>query len=484
MVTPLDISGFTPEQKAAFQSAAQLGSGVSIQNNGSQYDIGGTNTTTIATPPTISSATLNPPATTNFGSPQPYNNYPVAGLNAELTLTEPEQQAQGGFDVITALEKQLIGESDYRAEQEKTQGITDLTKTQSDLSARLKGLQNEALAIPLQLQQDATGRGITEGGLRPHQTAALRNNAIQALSTASLLEASRGNLTTALDLVDRAVAQKFDPIKEQIAVAKENLDLILKSPAYSLADKNRAQRAKDIQDARSRQINQQEADAKLLQGWQVDAIKNGAPIELIRQTEGKTPQQVLQLLGQYLTDPIAKQKSLLDLENQRLINEKLKIDISLMGTIPGITGVSPYQAERQTRITQEVDNLLGRVNGAVVGFGSLTTFIPTSPARDFKADLDSLKANIAFGELTAMREASKTGGALGNVSDRELALLTSALAGLDQGQSVESFKENLNQIKASLQRWNDAVKGMSGINSPLPTTITIAPNGDEIIIID
>jgi hypothetical protein len=51
-----------------------------------------------------------------------------------------------------------------------------------------------------------------------------------------------------------------------------------------------------------------------------------------------------------------------------------------------------------------------------------------------------------------MRAASKTGGALGQVSDREGALLQSSLGALDIGQSPTQFKAQLKKIKDSITR--------------------------------
>jgi hypothetical protein len=229
-------------------------------------------------PSTISSATMAPTPSINYQTPKQTPIYPVAGLNSDpFAATEPEQKADDLTTSLQSLNDQLVGQSQVRAEEEAKQGIPQLTQTQNDLSSKLKGLQSEALAIPLQLQNDATGKGITTGGLQPIQTAALRNNAIQSLSVSSLLEASRGNLTTALSFVDRAVAQKFDPIKEEIAAKTANLDLILKSPAYSLADKKRAQQQKDQQEARASEIAVQEENQKTIQGLALQALQNGAP---------------------------------------------------------------------------------------------------------------------------------------------------------------------------------------------------------------
>jgi hypothetical protein len=111
-----------------------------------------------------------------------------------------------------------------------------------------------------------------------------------------------------------------------------------------------------------------------------------------------------------------------------------------------------------------VQNLKGRVGPWTTGAGSLLSYLPATDARDFDADLQNLKANIAFGELTEMRNASKTGGALGQVSNIELQLLESALAGLDPGQSPANFKKNLEQIETSLGRWETAKGGAPTTN--------------------
>lgn len=123
------------------------------------------------------------------------------------------------------------------------------------------------------------------------------------------------------------------------------------------------------------------------------------------------------------------------------------------------TTPSSYAQERNFRNLQSVDSLMGQVNNWTTGFGSLLSVIPTSDARNFKAQLDTLKANITFGELTAMREASKTGGALGQVSDVEGRLLGAALGALDTAVTPEQFKVQLKKIKDSIERWQSAAGG-------------------------
>lgn len=142
----------------------------------------------------------------------------------------------------------------------------------------------------------------------------------------------------------------------------------------------------------------------------------------------------------------------------QLVDDSGKVIFTGQGKTPD-GEASPYAKERATRTIQSVDELMGKVGAKTAGYGSLLSALPATDARNFKAELDTLKANIAFNELTAMREASKTGGALGAVSDREAQLLQSALGALDAGQSPANLKQQLQKVKESVQRWQAASGG-------------------------
>lgn len=143
----------------------------------------------------------------------------------------------------------------------------------------------------------------------------------------------------------------------------------------------------------------------------------------------------------------------------------------------GAGSISPYQQERITRNLASIDDLSTRVGPWTTGFGALLDVIPSSDARDFQADLAMLKSNIAFGELTAMREASKTGGALGAISEKELALLEAALGSLDTKQSAANFQKNLEKIKESINRWVTAANQYGGATGGEVVTL---PDGTTI----
>jgi hypothetical protein len=71
---------------------------------------------------------------------------------------------------------------------------------------------------------------------------------------------------------------------------------------------------------------------------------------------------------------------------------------------------------------------------------------PGSEAANAEALLGTLKSQVGFGVLQDMRNNSKTGGALGSVSDAEGKRLEANLAALDKSQSLEQFQANLKKI--------------------------------------
>jgi hypothetical protein len=112
-------------------------------------------------------------------------------------------------------------------------------------------------------------------------------------------------------------------------------------------------------------------------------------------------------------------------------------------------------------VRAELLNVIGKAGEArrksnewfATGFGADTAgnFAGTS-ARDVQSLLDTIGGNIAFDRLARMRAESPTGGALGNVTERELTLLQSTVASLDKAQSDEQFKTSMDDVIRSYGR--------------------------------
>lgn len=91
-------------------------------------------------------------------------------------------------------------------------------------------------------------------------------------------------------------------------------------------------------------------------------------------------------------------------------------------------------------------------NGGFMETGASGAFsravLPSGTAGyDLAGDLKTLDANFAFDALNAMREASKTGGALGQVTERELDLLKSSVSNLDPNLSHDVFLGNVEKAR-------------------------------------
>jgi hypothetical protein len=286
-----------------------------------------------------------------------------------------------------------------------------------------------------------------------------------------------GGVQTALDdVLDRRLKEALRQQQEQQAAAQLQLqrDQLAQQATNQGEMRDLQRRTIDLSELRRRDENNARG-LELMQGdkqqMDADAILQRLPPNLrviadlrkigvnARPEDVETPEQrEARLQGDEAREIRVRRASIAPRQPERDpvadYEAKLKLDAKYK-TGQG-AGPSPYSQERATRTIQSVDELMGKVNRWTTGMGSLLANIPETDATDFASELDTLKANIAFNELTAMREASKTGGALGAVSDAEMRLLQSALGSLNPRQSPENIKAQLQKIKESVHRWQEA----------------------------
>jgi len=112
-----------------------------------------------------------------------------------------------------------------------------------------------------------------------------------------------------------------------------------------------------------------------------------------------------------------------------------------------------------------------------VGLVGWAPNIPGSAAADVTAQIKSLESQVGFSVLQAMRDASKTGGALGNVSNVELELLKSNLAALASAQSPAQYRQSLGQIVDYTQRSKERLE--RAFLDTYPTQFKRADVGDQ-----
>ena len=90
-------------------------------------------------------------------------------------------------------------------------------------------------------------------------------------------------------------------------------------------------------------------------------------------------------------------------------------------------------------------------------FYDVTKYAPNTDARALAGKVSTLKSNLSFDRLQKMRDASKTGGALGNVSNIELDLLGSNVAALDPAS--KDFATQLEKVEESYERFKATLLG-------------------------
>lgn len=124
---------------------------------------------------------------------------------------------------------------------------------------------------------------------------------------------------------------------------------------------------------------------------------------------------------------------------------------------------------RRDAAIAEANTIISRVDDALDKVGMLTTGlpgavagrVPGTTAYDLRAAVQTIQANLGFEKINAMREMSPTGGALGNVTERELAFLQSAVANLDASQSEAQLVQNLQDVR---QRYANVIQLMQAAN--------------------
>ena len=115
---------------------------------------------------------------------------------------------------------------------------------------------------------------------------------------------------------------------------------------------------------------------------------------------------------------------------------------------------SDTQIEKIDSVMEEVEAALGLVAPSTTGFiGARTAGIEGTDAFSLAAKIDTIQANLGFKELQDMRAASKTGGALGQVSERELSLLVAAMVSLKQGLPEKELRRSLEKVLRHYNNW-------------------------------
>ena len=147
-----------------------------------------------------------------------------------------------------------------------------------------------------------------------------------------------------------------------------------------------------------------------------------------------------------------------ELKKLNLANRKAEFELSDLETPKTDYKAGPTIVE--DNIFRALD-IIKESPRTTTGMGSYLSNIPGTDAKSLKERLASIKANIGFDYLQAMREASPTGGALGNVSDKELQGLQSVFGSLEQSLDDAELTYNLNLLNYT---YNNVIHGEGNHN--------------------
>lgn len=361
-------------------------------------------------------------------------------------LTESELEQGVLSDEIRKLTLESLGEEEFRKQQEETQDIAGKRTVVQNISNRIKALEAEQAQIPLQLQEESRGRGITAAGLRPLQTARLRTNAIALLGANASFQAASGNLSLAQDFVDRAVAAEFEPKRAEIAAKLANLEILRADPKTSFQDKKRAMAVEKQLRREEAEIASQEEQKKEIFDIMKQAAFEQADDETLRNIQNSTSTEdalrwATPFLGRTERDQVEFERSIdlanLSLNQQKLALERRKtesqleqtrLDIQAKQAELGALSGGAADEQKIDLLTSKFDLISGILDhsafNSTVGPNPLARMGPIDSLSggriSFIADVEQLVSQETLAQLISVKADGATFGALSDGEREEL----------------------------------------------------------------
>ena len=153
-----------------------------------------------------------------------------------------------------------------------------------------------------------------------------------------------------------------------------------------------------------------------------------------------------------------------------------------------LEAVGTTEGKRDFVVGRDVDRLVAMIDDdgyfdlpeAGIGGNLLAKLGVNQEAVTFKNTLEGLQGQIGFSRLQEMREASKTGGALGAINAKELDLLIGAFGAIKQSTDPSILRSNLLDIKRIMTAIeNDPIASSFYYGGGRPPA---APAGDGITV--
>jgi hypothetical protein len=233
---------------------------------------------------------------------------------------------------------------------------------------------------------------------------------------------------------------------------------------------------KEAQRKRAMQVATQDNDERALVALRAGALD---PVEYLSGRATKTPEDIYKVVGnrvfntetgQYIEPSEAAEllplSALKDAATPESLIEYIQTgDKSVLEAV--VEDEGPDEGAIRSKLLS-TDNILNTVkeasglSGEVYPvFYDVTKFLPTTNARQLSGRVETLKSALSFDRLQQMRDESKTGGALGNVSNVELGLLGANLAALDPASG--DFAQQLQKVEIHYTNFKNALLGQKPV---------------------
>ena len=243
--------------------------------------------------------------------------------DANNAQSSEEQATSNTQRSITDLMNTISGkEADTQTANEES-GLNAATKQLSMLNAQASSLNREAQAIPIQTQQKASQRLMTDAGAAPITAAAQRTNALKALSIAQQSDVATANWTAAKDKAKQMIDIKYAPmearleaLQQQYTFNKDNLERIDKKQADALAA--------SIKQQETTLDNQKEKEDSI-NSIALEATKNKAPASVINAiSNAKTIGEALAMSSGFMSDALEEQLKLAQINKYKTDQENIE----------------------------------------------------------------------------------------------------------------------------------------------------------------
>lgn len=374
--------------------------------------------------------------------------------NAQNQVNQLTEQAKQKSSSIATLESLLGNKAQDTTNLYDTTGVTNLYNQLSDLNAQATGLKNEAAAIPIQVQQQALGQGVTDRGIAPIETAKLRDNALKALSLGQQYAIVSGNYDKARNYADQLITAKYSQIEANINARKTDLAALEKydlTPAQTkLLNAQNAAIKKQEQEMADKKAND-----KAISDMIINASSQGASSTLLERAKlAKTPTEVATILGQYAGDYWATQKikseiAKINAEAAKTRAESNKISSEL---VKNVTGEGRGLANEGLALVNDILNNPEYLNAS--GRSNIRKFVEAGVvgATDY-TNLESKALSIKNKLLPLKTDADVRKFFGPQMSNSDVKNILSVSTSLDvENQSPKELKTELENLQKTFER--------------------------------